>query len=377
MERKIVIAAGGTGGHIYPAVALAQRLVNRVDAVTFLGGYLDRNPYFQESEFLYHTVSCGAFIGKKPLRLLKSMGATAQGIWQSREYLKSFNPHLVVGFGSYHTLPVLIATRLLGIPYMLYEANSVPGRVIHLFSQQALVTGIQFPSVAKLLKGKTEQVLPPLRKGYSLDEVSLSEARDYFGLDQQRTTLLVFGGSQGAQALNNLFLRALQDFVSNGRIAIQVIHFVGNPDLVPIIQKGYEELKIPFCVKAFESQMQYAWRAANLVVARAGASTLGEMIEFEVPGILIPYPFATDDHQNKNADYMVDRVGGAIKLQEKNVSFHLLNSTLMALLAGHALPLKDMIQAIRAYKGTRESIPLWDLVEQQLSKSLFSNSTSI
>lgn len=322
MSKKIIITMGGTGGHIFPAIALGKQL-SQADAsleLLYAGGNLSANPYFEREAFPHHSIACATFKKKNPLAILKTLAKIALGVRQSLKILKAYKPDLVIGFGSYYTLPILLAAKMKGIPFILHEANSMPGKVNRLLSKYASAIGIHFPETEPLLNGKTYEVGMPLRQGYHKGACSLVQAREYFDLDISRFTILVFGGSQGALNLNHLVNKAFTAHLMDHKDQWQVIHLAGDAALSQLLRTEYHKAGIRACVKPFESRMDLAWQAADISIARAGASTIAEALEFEVPCILIPYPFATDNHQDKNADFLVKTVGGAVKFSEAEIT---------------------------------------------------------
>lgn len=155
LKKKVLIAAGGTGGHIYPALALARKLSAQPGIeVVFAGGNLDRNRYFDQGAYPFHSIASGTFSSRNPLKIARSLGRIGQGLWQSHRAIAKFRPDLAVGFGSYYTFPTLVAALLHRIPVVLHEANSIPGKVNRMLSKYALVTGIHFPETAGLMGGK-------------------------------------------------------------------------------------------------------------------------------------------------------------------------------------------------------------------------------
>lgn len=251
------------------------------------------------------------------MKCLKGAAHLFKGLSQSLTILKKYQPDVVVGFGSYYTVPILLAARWLKIPIVLHEANSIPGRANKWIAPLADCVGIHFPSVASFFKGKTVEVGLPLREGYHFNAVSKETALAYYGFSPGYQTLLICGGSQGARAINQLIEKCLPIFK---RLSLQIIHLTGDASQAEALTALYASHQIPACVKVFESQMQMAWQAADGFVGRSGASTIAESIEFEVPGILIPYPYATDRHQEKNADFLVETVKSARKLLEPGLT---------------------------------------------------------
>lgn len=352
MRKKILIATGGTGGHLYPAQALAEQLKSLTanPELLFIGGGLSDNPYFNREAYLFEEVSVATFAGKSLTQQLISCVDICKGVKQSRAIIKQFRPDVVVGFGSYHTLPTLLAAKLSSVPMVLHEANSIPGKVNRLLSKHAQVTGVHFPSAAVWLKGKTAEVELPLREGYHLAYRSKERARNHFRLSSDLFTLLVFGGSQGAHHVNVLFGGAATNFLAQKSKNFQVVHITGDAAWTTRLQQHYDHVGIRAHVVDAENAMDQAWTAADMVVARAGAATIAEMVAFEVPGILIPWSGAMDDHQQQNALFMSSAVGGAVRMSEEGLTSEALAKQISMLIAREKQQLVAMQEAIRHYK---------------------------
>lgn len=365
MVKRVLIAVGGTGGHIYPAIALARKLKEENPNIylMFAGGGLHDSRFFDQAEFPYNEVACGYFPLKKPLTLIKSLGKVASGMWQTERIIKEFKPDLVVGFGSYHTLPILLTAKMHSIPIILHEGNAIPGRVNRLLAKHALFTGIQFPDAAKHLSGKTVEVDAPLREQLLLGKEKREGSLEYFGLSKEKKCVLVFGGSQGAFAINKLMMQALSKYPGNIQ-KFQVLHFTGAAEEAEVVLQHYEHLGVNCCVKDFETEIGKAWTVADLVVGRAGAGTIAEAMEFEVPAILIPYPHAMDDHQTKNAEFMASQVGGAIVYQESKLTSQCLADELYKMLQKEPLVSQKMKQAIKDYKDNVQHQDMSSLVAE-------------
>lgn len=368
MAKKVLIAAGGTGGHVYPALGLAKQLtkINSETEILFVGGALNTNRYFDKNSFPYHSIDCGTFSRKSPVQCLQSLKNIYKGYKQSRKIFSDFKPDLVVGFGSYHTLPVLMAAKRTGIPIVLHEQNSVPGKVIRLFSRGALFTGVYFPVTAKHLYGRTEPMSMPLREGFYNKTINKLEARKHFKLDFESPVVLVFGGSQGARFINEVVAKALTQNFNGDKTRLQVLHFTGDATLASEIKASYDKASINSVVKEFEHRMDLAWKAADIMISRAGAGTIAEQIEFEVPGILIPYPFAADNHQESNADFLVKTVGGGLKFKEVDLNSSKLAHLIEKLLAKDDNTLYIMKEAIATYKRNGNTRDFGDIINQLL-----------
>lgn len=340
-KKRIIIASGGTGGHVFPALALAHQFQNQGSPFLFIGGGLSNNVFFDRQQYPYYEIACA----KPSLMSLNFPFKILRGVLQSFKAFRKFKPDLVIGFGSYYTLPALIAARVMRIPYVIHEQNSIPGRVNRLLSGGAQVTAIHFPEAADRLKGKIAEVGMPLRSGFEKKWERFSAKKSY-GLNEELPLLLVFGGSQGADAINRLMYLSAPELKK-----IQILHFTGVKEWKKKLSARYQECGLKAFVAVFEKEMPKAWGAADLVLSRAGAASIAEQIACEVPGILIPYPHAMDQHQDANADYLV-RLGGAKKLVENQVTVGLLLESIDTILANS----NHMRQSIKNSKKEQKEL---------------------
>lgn len=358
---KILIATGGTGGHVFPAHALAKELKEKECEVLFVGGKLNSNRYFKRGVFAHREVSSATF---SKANIFKTLWMIGKGIFESLKVIREFSPDVVVGFGSFYAFPILMAAKLKKIPIVLFESNAFPGKVTRFFSRAAVMTAIQFSEAAEKLKGVCIEVKMPTGERKRTDA---TQARDYFYLSPDRFTFLVFGGSQGAQSINHFFSEAIS-LVEKARDQFQIIHVAGQSESAEVVRRRYEALGIRSCVKVFEERMDLAWSAANLVVSRSGAATVAEQIDFEVPGILIPFPRAADDHQTKNAVFVEKQVGGAITCRESSLSIPRLTAILEHLMEDSRIA--EMRKAIAAFKQRDDKPDLCTLICTLLNKNL-------
>ena len=312
---KILIAAGGTGGHMFPAQALAEQLQRTRPHLElhFAGAGLSTNRYFHKEKFSHRDIPSATPRSLKTL--FKALITLFQGIRQSLKLVKEVRPDLIVGFGSFHAFPVLAAGVLARIPIVLFESNAIPGKVNRIFSRFALFNAVQFWDASHRLKGETIEVSLPIFAHLTQKEPTREEAHRYYQLDPALFTILVFGGSQGALALNHSVCQAMAHLKSANR-QFQILHFAGAKDDLGLIQQNYQKASIPAVVKAFETHMAFAWKAADFVICRSGAATIAEQVHYEVPALFIPFPSAADNHQQKNAETM-EKLGAATCLPEK------------------------------------------------------------
>ena len=354
MKKRAVLSAGGTGGHLFPAQSLAEALPDW--EILFVAGGLLTNRYFNRELFRFEEVPCATFSLTNPIQMCKGFGKICSGVRKSRKILNGFNPDVVIGFGSFFTLPVLVAASLMRKPIIIHEQNAIPGKVNRLFAPWAHAIAITFPLSRFYLNKKTAQksvevIFPQRKRTLSTD----LEAWDYFGLTPcLKPLLLVFGGSQGATRLNALFLEALPRLPP-----IQVLHFTGSESQAVCARARYQELNMDACVKPFETRMDLAMRIADCGVTRAGAATVCELIDHNLPALLIPFPFATENHQERNAEHFVSIVKGGKMYKENELDAVLLADCIVQQLADR----ETIRDNIKNYKHQRRAVQLADLIK--------------
>ncbi len=365
-RKKIVIAAGGTGGHLFPAQALADQIRKEhpnVDIV-FMGAGLKSNRYFEKERYPHFDVVSATPFRRSVAAIFKSVVQLAKGIKESLKLLRQEEPDLIVGFGSFHSFPILCAARLQKRPMALFESNAYPGKVIRIFSSSASFTAIAFSQAETYLKGKAVEVAMPVR--VAPHRISIEEARGYFGLDPRYPTLLIFGGSQGASALNQLLVQSMEALKTHYP-DFQVIHIAGNAKAAELLKEAYARLKMKVCVKEFEPKMAFAYQASTLAICRSGAATVSELIAFELPSILIPFPYASDDHQTKNAQFLQQEVKGAITFQESSLTKEILANEIYRFLDPDYSKIAEMKKALSEYKTGQNKKELCTLIYETIS----------
>ncbi|HEY4254934.1 MAG TPA: UDP-N-acetylglucosamine--N-acetylmuramyl-(pentapeptide) pyrophosphoryl-undecaprenol N-acetylglucosamine transferase [Chlamydiales bacterium] len=330
--KKILIAAGGTGGHLLPAQQLAELLQREEAQVIFAGYKLDKSPYFQREKFDFREIPAA------PLSGWKFFSQLLVGGWKAFRLFLKEKPDVVVGFGSYHTAPVLLAATLLGKKIVLFEANRTLGKVNRLFRPFAKKVAWQFlPSRAHpskdLLVAPFPWIFPPKKDSKS--------AREELGLDPDKFTALVFGGSQGAAFLNEIMPQ-----VASALPHMQWIHIAGNETAATQVRLQYGPRAKVF---SFTSNMPLLYAAADAALCRSGAGTVSELLRFHVPALLIPFPHATDNHQKHNADLLVEK-GGAICLDQAEATLEALKKNI------ETLDWKRMHLALRSVEEQNHSL---------------------
>lgn len=305
----IVIATGGSGGHIIPAETLALKLKNLSCDVEILGHKVASNLFFSNHELKKISVTSAPLNLKK---LPQFFYQVTKGTFEAIRRFKNTRPDCVVGFGSYHSFPVLLAALLLDIPIALYEANATMGKVIKLFSKRAKLIGSPFDFYRNL--AAFIQVKPLIRSAGT--SVTKQEAISHYGFDVNKKVVLVLGGSQGAHFLNTKGLEAFCKALDPN--IWQVLHLAGQKSDTRAIHNSYSHHQIHALVIPYESNMPRAYVASDLVISRSGATTLFELAEFQKPALLVPFPQAADDHQLLNADHYVKHYQAAM-LEEQLV----------------------------------------------------------
>lgn len=308
-DMKVVVACGGTGGHAFPGLAVAEELRKRGHDVTVWSSGRDI-----ESSVMKSWSGAVFSTGAKQLRARNALSILAS-IIRCRKAMKNNRPDVLLAMGSYSSLPPVLAAKSRGVPVVLHEANTVPGKAVDFLSRFAVRVAISFDVTAKFF-AKVETVTTglPVR-----EEISKGERFDFIPADA--FTVFVTGGSQGAHAVNVLMSEALSmlkremDRRQDKRL-LYVIHQTGAKD-ESIVKASYSEAGIPARVKAFETDMADAFASADVVVARAGASTCFELAACGKPALLIPLPSALRDHQHFNAEAFVEKGAADEGMQDR------------------------------------------------------------
>ncbi len=361
MKKRVLMAVGGTGGHLFPAISLAEELMEEGYEVHLAGAKLASHTLQESFPTSFSDVSSAPPFQKNPFKALKAWGTLLKGTLESLQVLKSYQPDLIVGFGSYHSAPLLFAALIRRTPIVLHVRDSIPGKVERFFSRFAKQSIVHFPGSEKYLSGETATARMPLRKNL-LHPPSKEEALAHYGLDPKVTTVLAFGGSLGAKHLNDLAAHAIQQLVDQGK-SLQVIHLFGSEEEAAIYLPLYKKWGVQGVFLPFEKEMQYAWAAADLSITRAGAGTISEQIHFAVPGVLIPYPFAADQHQTKNARLFQEGSDAVTLLLEKELTVDKLATAVDKLLLDKDAK-RERLQAYAARQGQTQ---LSTLVERWLT----------
>jgi UDP-N-acetylglucosamine--N-acetylmuramyl-(pentapeptide) pyrophosphoryl-undecaprenol N-acetylglucosamine transferase len=318
---KFVIAAGGTGGHLFPGLAVGEVLLKRGHEVMIIVSEkeIDAIATSGRSEFRIEKVVGVGLQRKSPVGLLQFARKFYAGFRQCRELFTKFQSDAVLGMGGFTSLAPILAGRRRKVSTFVHESNAIPGKANRLNARFCTAVLLGFGECAQHFpKSKCIVTGTPVRQTLA-ERVDRALALAEFSLQADRKTVLVMGGSQGAHGINTAFTKALETLKS---LPIQVIHFTGREDEI-LVRDAYSDAGIPAFVAAFWHRMEVAYSAADFAVARSGAASLTELSRFSLPSLLIPYPYAAEDHQTLNAK-IFERAGAAVLLTEREITPDLL-----------------------------------------------------
>ncbi len=325
--RRIIVAGGGTGGHLFPGIAVVEELRRRLDVdVLFVGTERglearllpDRGEAFEALEVT-------PLKGRRGGELLRSLGRLPRAMGHALRVVRGHRAELVLGVGGYASGPILAAAAAVGLPTALLEQNAHLGLTNRMLAPVVGRAYLTYEQTAPRFGSRARVLGNPVRSSFA--QAARRAAVDPVGFEARAKTLLVMGGSQGAKALNETVPQALGAVDRRG---LKVVHQTGAA-MRDAVEARYHELGVEAEVVSFIEDMAAAYAAAAIVIARAGATTLAELQAIGRPSILVPYPFAADDHQRKNAEALA-RDGAALCIPQDELSVHGLASTLDELL---------------------------------------------
>ena len=309
--KRVLVAAGGTGGHLFPAEALAAVLSRRGITVELA---TDHSAERYSGAFpKVHVIPSATIRGRDPLSLSKTAAVLGFGLTKAWLKLPSINPSIVIGFGGYPSIPAVLAASLRGLPTLIHEQNAVMGRANRFLSGRVGAIATGFPGILDknpVLAAKATHTGNPVRP-----MVILAATRRYTPPDATGPLhLLVFGGSQGASVMSDIVPAAIEKLDEPLRKRLNVVQQARQEDLANV-RAIYARLNVAAEVEPFFSDLPARMAASQLVVSRSGASTVAELAAIGRPGILVPLPHALDQDQRANAG-VLERAGGAIRLEQ-------------------------------------------------------------
>ncbi|XZF13727.1 undecaprenyldiphospho-muramoylpentapeptide beta-N-acetylglucosaminyltransferase [Chitinophagaceae bacterium MMS25-I14] len=304
-QLKVIIAGGGTGGHIFPAVAIGHAL-QRLQPDTqllFVGakGKMEMEKVPQEG-FEIVGLDIAGFNRSNMLKNITLPYKLLKSLWSARSILKNFRPDVVVGVGGYASFPILKAAQRLNIPTVIQEQNSFAGKSNQILARKAKAVCVAYDGMDKFFpREKIVITGNPVRKNIAQSVITRAEGQDWLGLDPAKKTILVVGGSLGAKAINEAIDEHLDTILKED---VQLVWQTGKPYYETALQRA-KAFEGKVRVFDFIRQMDYAYAAADIVISRAGALAIAELCIVAKPVIFVPYPFAAEDHQTSNAMALV------------------------------------------------------------------------
>ena len=359
---RIIIAGGGTGGHLFPGIAVAEEFLKRDDQnrVIFVGTKRGiEHRLLGTLGYELKEIDVEGLKGRGMKALIKGLYAIPNSMLQSRRLIKDFRPDVVIGVGGYASGPAVMAAWLMCIPTAIAEQNALAGntnRILGKFVNRVFLTyeqsKHQFAAAKVLVTGN------PVRAAFAA------------GLDHPQEKkagrqILIFGGSQGAAAINKTVV-AMLPLLRDIKDRVRIVHQTGERDL-EIVKKAYAEQGISAAVSPFIVDMVSAYSSADLMICRAGATSLAEITAAGKASILIPFPFAADDHQTLNAQAMVE-AGAAAMIRESDLTAEKLFSTVTSLLADEQ-KLRDMENQSRTLGRLDAAARIFDACMQLVSRN--------
>lgn len=327
---NFAIAAGGTGGHLFPGLAVGEVLLARGHQVMLIVSEkeIDAVATQGRTEFRVEQVPGVGLQSKSPTALFRFWRQFSAANARCKELFREFQPRAVLGMGGFTSAPPIMQGHSRKVPTFIHDSNAIPGKankVINARYCTAVLLG--FEDCAKYFpKSKCIVTGTPIRRSLT-QRIDRAEALATFGLAPERKTLLVMGGSQGARGLNAAVSKALAAMHDD---KLQVIHLAGQQD-EGMLRDAYAKAGVPAHVAAFFHQMERAYSAADFAIARSGAASLTELSCFALPSILIPYPFAAEDHQTLNAR-IFERSGAAVLMPEREATVEVLSQKIRSFL---------------------------------------------
>ncbi len=327
---RMLLTGGGTGGHLFPGIAAAQALCARRPGseVLFIGTprKMDKSSLSRYG-FATKSIHCLGLKGKNLISLLQAIAVLPLSFFEAAVHIIRFRPDIVLGVGGYVTGPVVAMAKILGVPTVIHEQNSVPGlanrklsRIVDRICLSIPGSETFFPATKIILTGN------PVRS----DILTLA-SHQVPRKEKSPVTVMVLGGSQGAHRVNELASEALIRQDKTGQAELRIIHQTGLTDEQSVMEK-YRQAGMDAQVSAFFTDMAAMYAQADLLISRAGATTLAELAVLGKPAILIPYPYAADNHQEKNGHHYVQG-GGALLFIERDLTSELLADTVERLSA--------------------------------------------
>ena len=358
-NRTYFVTGGGTGGHIYPAVAVADALVAGGDRVYYVGNKNNLEYDIVSGKgFEFLSVNIHGMPRRLNFELVKWLFQLGVAVLKNVFYIIKYKPDAVFGTGGYVSAPSLIAAKILGKPYMMHDCDAQPGLVTRKLSPYAKVVSVAFESANKFIKNNNIFVNGnPIRPAFKT--LSKEEARASLGLGD-KLTLCIMGGSQGARTINDASVALLKKL--SEEYGLQIIFQTGKKNFERVVEQivqvypDYEKNPV-IIVRPYFEDMVSVLKASDIAVSRAGSLSLSELEAAGVASILIPYPHAAADHQRKNAKYMLEK-GASLYLEDEQTNEETLGELILSLVKDEEKP-KNMQQnalSLAKYDGVEKIV---------------------
>jgi len=320
---RIIIAGGGTGGHIFPAVAIAHALRKLQPGIDILFVGAKGKMEMEKVPQAGYNIQGLDIAGFNRSSLIKNIGLPfklIKSFWQVRSIIKTFQPDAVIGVGGYSSFPVLRFAQTQGIATFIHEANSFAGKSNILLGKNASKIFVATDGMEKFFPAEKIMVTGnPVRQNIVNNTISRKEGVEFFGLEPSKKTVFVTGGSLGAKGINEAIDAGISSFIQND---VQLIWQTGKLYAEKASARAAENRNI--WANSFITQMEYAYAAADVVISRAGAMSVAELCVAKKPVVFVPFPFAAEDHQTANAQNLVNKQAGLMvkdsEAKEKLVS---------------------------------------------------------
>lgn len=329
---KILVTGGGTGGHIYPALAIAERLKREFRPIEIIYvGSKDgmENDIVPKRGFQFIGIDAAPLNKKFSWKTIKAVGTLFKSLWQSNRLIKRFKPDIIIGTGGYVAGSLVFMGALRGVPTAIHEQNAYPGMTNRWLSRFVDAIMVSFEDSKIHFKHKERIIYTGMPILESYFQTTREAARQKLGLSPDEMMVLTVGGSNGAMKLNHMMLSCYHQFADVPNI--RFIHQSGNryyPYVMEDIEKGIYEVGENVTILGYLKDMPNYLAAADLVVSRAGASTINEIIASKAPSVIIPSPNVANDHQLLNAQLM-DKYGMGVVMKEIDLNEELITHTIM------------------------------------------------
>ena len=305
---KILMSGGGTGGHIFPAVAIAQEIQKRFPDAEFL--FMGANGKMEmekvpQAGFKIEGLNIAGFDRGNLLANINLPFKVISSLLKARKIIKEFQPDFAVGTGGFASGPALFIAARMGIPTFIQEQNSLPGKTNIFNAKKAKTVFTAYPNMEKFFHGtKTLFLGNPIRKNIITDIIDSDLAKEKLGLEKGKLTILSVGGSLGSRTLNNGWKENINQILEKD---YQLIWQTGKLDYKNILEETKDIHSRNIQIVEFIKNMEMAYSAADVIVSRAGAIAISELAIAKKPVLLVPFPFAAEDHQTKNAQTLVEK----------------------------------------------------------------------